>query len=453
MKKFLKTIKNIGNFFFKVINKFIVVPISKIIFFINKRFDKPGKQFENWLSRTNTLLFVSLALAVIVFIIIDMSILTYSSSSAEVLTGQDVIALYDQDNYVVEGIPESVDITLIGDKVDLYIASQSPENSVTIDLWGLKPGKHEVALSYDKYDESISYSVNPSVATVFIYEKISANKTVSVDILNQDALDERYIIDEVKITDDSAVIKGSSDKVEQVATVKALLDINNLPDYELGEKIVVSTTLKAYDQAGNVVDVEISPAKMDVEVLIDSPSKEVPLQVVPEGNVAYNMGISRLTLNSSSNVTVTLYGTSEELAGIDYIPVVVNVEGLTESAEFKVQLEKPTGVKTMSITNVTVGVELSSDITNKDIADIGITQINLGSSYGVTPVDVDSVTVKLKGETSVVESVAASDITAYVDLKGLGVGIHEVSVVVTGTDPRVEYQSSVIKIKVEIFQK
>ena len=449
----MKIIKSIYSFFSKLIDKIIVVPISKLILIINKKFDTPSRKFENWLSKSNTLLFISLAMAILTFIVIDQRILIYSESSAEVLTDQKVTVLYDEDNYVVEGVPENVDITLIGNKADLYIAKQSPTNEVVVDLWGLKPGTHKVDIKYNQISGGIKYSVNPSVATVIIYEKVAASKTLSVDLLNQDALDERYIIDEITAKEDSVTIKGASYKVDSVATVKALVDIKSLPKIVLGEKITVSAPLVAYDELGNVVDVEISPAKVDVELLIQSPSKEVPIQVIPTGNVIYNMGISNLIVNNNENTTVTIYGPTETISAIEYLPVYVNVEGLSEDTQFKVDLQKPTGVKYMSVNNVTIDVKLSSDISNINIENVGISQINLGSNYGVTPVDIDSVTVKLKGVTDIVNGITASDINVYVDLKGLGVGTHEVSIIVTGNDYRVEYLPSVLKMKVKIYEK
>lgn len=394
-------------------------------------------------------------MAIAIFVIIDQKILTYSESSAVVLSDRPVQVLYDEDNYVVEGVPKSVDITLIGNKVDLYSAKQSPTNEVTLNLWGLKPGTHRVDIKYNQAAAgSIEYSVNPSVATVIIYEKVSEMKTLTVDLLNQDALDERYIIDEVKTITDSAVIQGASYKVAQVATVKALVDVNSLPKFELGQSIKVSSVLKAYDESGNVVDVEISPAKTDVEILISSPSKEVPLQVIPQGSVIYNMGISNITINDNKDTTVTIYGPETVLASIDYIPVSINVDGLSSSTEFKVTLEKPAGVKAMSSNTATVNVTLSDDITNIDIEDVVISYINRGSdNYIVKPVDIDSVTVKIKGVTDVAKAITANDIRVYVDLKDKGVGTHEVPIVVEGNDPRVEYLSSVLKIKVRITER
>lgn len=453
MKKIKTIFKKIGLFFSKLIDKIFVVPISKLILKINEKFDKPSKKFENWLSRSNTLLFISLLIAIFTFIIIDQKILTFSESSAEVLNIQNINVLYDEDNYVVEGIPDNVDITLIGSKADLYVAKQSPTNEVVIDLWGLKPGTHKVDIQYNQLSNGIKYNINPSVATVVIYEKVLATKPLSVDLLNQDALDPRYFVEEMKSTTDTVVIKGASYKVEQVATVKALVDVKNLPNFELGEKITVSSTLRAYDKYGNVVDVEISPANTDVELKISSSSKVVPIQVVPSGKVIYNKGISNFIINNNEKTTVTIYGESSALSNIEYIPVYIDVEGLSEDTQFKVDLEKPNGVKYMDTNSAIIDVKLSNDVSNVELQDIAISQINLGSNYGVTPVDQDSVSVKLKGVSDIVKNITASDIKVYVDLKGLGVGIHDVDIIVTGNDPRVEYLSSTLKIKVQIYEK
>jgi len=451
--KIIQIIKKIYSFFSKIINKCIVMPITKLIFLINEKLSKPGKKFENWLSRTNTLLFISLVIAVTMFIVIDQKIIKFSESSAEIVKDQPVKVLYDEDNYVVEGVPEKVDITLIGNKADLYLAKQSPTQEVTVNLWGLKPGTHRVDISSDQLNHSIKYSVNPSIATVIIYEKIAETKTLTVDLLNQDSLDERYIISNVEPSANSVVIKGAKYKVDQVATVKALVDINSLPKFELNETVTISSPLKAYDESGNVVDVEISPSSVDTNIKITSPSKEVPIQVIPKGKVVYNMGISSLTINNSSKTNVRLYGSEEVLAGIDYLPVEIDVEGLTQTSEFKIELVKPNGIKSMSINSVTVKVELSSDIDNAEVSNVGIQAENLGNDYRVTPLDFDSISVKIKGVKSVIEGIDETDINAYVDLKGLGEGIHELDIIVEGKDSRVEYLPSVLKMRVRISKK
>lgn len=445
--------KKIISSFLKVLDKLIFIPISKIIYFLGPKFEKPGKLFEKMLSNTNVLLFISLVIAIVLFIVIDQKKITYSESSAEVITSRNVNVLYDKDNYVVEGIPESVDITLIGNKVDLYIAKQSPANDVTLDLWGLKEGTHSVAIKYDRIMDGIKYSVNPSFATVVIYEKANATKTLSIDLLNQDSLNQTYILKDLSTDIDSVVIKGASYKIEQVATVKALVDVKSLPKFELGKEFTVSSTLKAYDEAGNAVDVEISPAKVDVNMLISSPSKEVPIKVITKGKVILNKGISNIVINNNETTSVVIYGDEATLADIEYIPVEIDIDGLAENNQYKVELSKPTGVKYMSSTTATIDVTLSDDISNLAIEGVNISQINLSNGLGVTPVDTDNIIVNVKGVTSIVEGISAEDITAYVDLEGKDVGTYEVDVNVTGNDSRVEYQSSVLKIKVKIYKK
>ena len=182
-----KIIKVIGNFFHKIGSFFdrkVIIPITKLVVKITDKFDKSSKQFENWLSESSTLLFVSLIISIVVFIIVDQKVLLFSESSAEVLKSQPVEVIFNEEAYVVEGLPEAVDITLIGRKADLYFAKQSPSHDIVVDLTGLKPGTHKVNIKYNQALASIDYNVNPSTATVIIYPKISETRTLTYDILN-----------------------------------------------------------------------------------------------------------------------------------------------------------------------------------------------------------------------------------------------------------------------------
>lgn len=107
-----------------------------------ERFGEYSNRFEKWLTKANTLLFLSLFIAIIVFIIVDQKVLLFSENSAEILKSQPVNVVYNEEAYVVEGLPKTVDITLIGRKADLYFAKQSPSHDINVDLTGLKPGTH-----------------------------------------------------------------------------------------------------------------------------------------------------------------------------------------------------------------------------------------------------------------------------------------------------------------------
>jgi len=251
MKKFLQTIRIILKKFARFIDKYIVVPMAKFVAYVMSKSGRSGRNFENWLSKTNTLLFVSLILAIAIFIVIDQKIILFTSNSAEVLKNQPVKVIYNEEAYVIEGLPETVDITLIGSKTDLYIAKQSSAHNVTVDLSGLKPGTHKVSMDYVQNAGNIEYMVNPSVATVVIYQKVSETRTLSVDVLNQDSLDSKYVIDQVNYDTDKIVIKGAEQQLKKVVSVKALVDIKNMISTEVGTTKLQDVPLKAYDSDGN----------------------------------------------------------------------------------------------------------------------------------------------------------------------------------------------------------
>jgi YbbR domain-containing protein len=442
------------NFFkpiFSFIDKFIIIPVTKFILSISKSFGGTGKNFEKFLSKKNNLLFISLALAFVAFVVIDQKIIYYSESSAEVLTNQPVKAIYNEEAYVIEGLPDSVDITLIGNRANLYIAKQSGTNDVTVDLTDLKAGTHKVEFKYNQGVSSVDYKVNPSFATVIIYNKVSFATTMNIDVLNQDKLNNKLVIDDISVADDSVVVKGAEKQIKKVASVKALLDVNNFSSHEVGQNLIKDVPLKAYDDEGNVIDVELVPSKVDVNVKISSPTKELPIKVIPVGSVSFGKAISSINMSDSK---LTVYGSSDILDGLNYIPVEVDVNELSEDTEYKLEIQKPVGVKSMSVNNITVKVTLDN-VSDKDISNVAIETRNLGSEYKVSAVSSDDsfITVNVKGVASVINSITSDNISAYVDLAGYSEGEHEVDVKVEGTDVRVQYVSKIKKVKVKISKK
>lgn len=439
--------KKIGKF----VDKHIVVPITKLVVKFNEMFGGQGKMLENWLSKRNTLLFVSLFMAIALFIVIDQKILVFSDNSAEILRNQPINVIYNSEAYVVEGLPDTVDITLIGSKADLYIAKQAPVGEVTVDLSNLKAGQHKVEIKYTQASSSIEYKVNPSTVTVYIYPKVSDTRTVTVDLLNQDSLDSKLVVDKVSLDTDKVVIKGADYQLKKVSTVKALVDVTNIAKQEIGTYTLKDVELKAYDAEGNIVNVEVVPSKIEATLKITSPSKTVPVKIVPNGSVAFGKAISSI---SQSVNEVTVYGTSDVLASLQYIPVEISVDGIKDKTEYKVELEKPSGVRSMSATTVTTTVYLDS-VAEKDIEGVKIDVRNLADGYsaqGLSETDT-TVTVNVKGVQSVIDQITAKDISAYVDLDGLGEGEHKgITVQISGSDVRVEYSAKTKTVDIGIYK-
>ena len=443
-----KLFKAIGHF----IDKKIVLPIAKFFTGISKKFKGNGRNFEKILTMKPGMIIVSLLIALGVFFIADSKTTSLIETSAEVLYDQPISATYNEEAYVVEGLPKTVDITLVGQKRHIFLAKQSPSEGVTVDLTGLKPGQHKVTLKYSQRLKSLDYRLDPSTVTVTIYDKVSATRTLTYDVLHKDNLDSKLNIEKVELDRSEVIIKGAEQKLKKVATVKALVDVDDFANPEPGEMTLKNVQLVAYDTNGKVVDVEIVPKSVTAKVTITSPSKEVPLKIVPKGDLAFGKAIKSL---STSINNVTIYGSEESLASISSLPVEIDVTGLEKSKDYTVTLKKTTGVTDISAKTVTVKVVID-DSTVKEFQDISIATENLDTSkYKVqASSEADSkVTVVVKGSKSIIDNIDQSIIKAYVDLKDLGPGDHEVEVKVTGDDVKLTYTPKVKKVKIKISPK
>lgn len=451
-----KLLKSIRNFFKKIgrfIDKKIILPITKFFVGISNKFKGNGRSFEKIITRKPGLIIVSLIVALGVFFIADTRSTSLIETSAEVLYDQPISATYNEEAYVVEGLPETVDITLIGRKSDVYLAKQLPTNDITVDLTGLEPGVHKVNLKYKKALSSVEYKLDPSVATIVIYEKVSEEKEVNYEVINKDKIDSKLMVEDVTLGAERVYVKGNEATVNKVASVKALIDLENLVNPEVGEQQLKDVKLVAYDSNGKTVDVEIVPSKIDATVKITSPQKEVPIRVIPNNydKIVFGKAISNITPDVTS---VTIYGESSRLEDITYIPVYVDVSGLNEDKEFSITIQRPSGVRAISETSVNVKVTLGDETTD-EVDDVYLEYENLGEGLSAQTVGENSnrVTISVKGVQSVLSGLDPTTIKAYIDLKGLGVGEHEVPVQVTGSDARVKYSSQTTRITVRITER
>lgn len=447
--------KKIGRALFKlfsaiygVIDKIIITPVAKVLMIFSKLLKSNNKPIDRLLNNKLVLITISLILAFTAYYLVDGTTEIMLNSSAEILYKQKVTALYNEEAYVVEGLPESVDIILIGRRADLYLAKQYPTEEVVADLRDLKPGSHKVSLKYSGSVSSVEYKLDPSSATVMIYEKVSESRTIYKEILNENKLNSKYTISSISFSREDAYIKGAEYKLKEVAIVKALVDVSEIANRNIGTTTLKDIPLVAYNSKGEKLDVEIVPGTIDATIEIKSPKKEVPLKVIPEGNVVFGKAIGNISL---SETKATIYGDEESLANITYLPVKINVEGISSTTDYNVNIAKPSGIKEISVNTVKVKVTLD-EIKEKTIENVSIATKNL--SEGLTAQAASSsdsaIDVIVKGSQTNLKAVTNDNITAYVDLQGLGVGSHTIDVKVTGDDLKLTYEPKTTKVTIVI---
>lgn len=436
---------------YRWVDKHIVTPITKFIILITDKLSGKTGKFERWITRRSTLVFISLILALAVFIYVDNESNILIDSSAEVLYDQEVEVTYNAEAYVIEGLPDKVDVTLIGRRIDLYLAKQLSTGKVGADLSGLGEGVHKVTLNYESPIGSVSYKMDPSTVNITIYQKVSKTMNLTTDIINKDKLDSKLSISDVTLDQTEVIIKGAEHTLEKVANVKALVDVSKIIDPTVGVVSLENVKLVAYDSDGNVVDVEIVPNNVTATISIESPSKEVPIKVVPTGEVEFGKAIDSISCDITK---VTVYGTQEALDSLEYIPINVDVSGLSSDKDYTVVISKPNGVSDISETIATVSVKLGIEV-SMEIEDVYIETTNLDSNYKAVAIGENSskTTVVVKGTENVLKSIDSSNIKAVVDLSKYGEGDYEIEVKVTGDDVRATYDPKTTKIKIRISKK
>ncbi|MEG2457885.1 MAG: CdaR family protein [Bacilli bacterium] len=456
MKKIKKILTKIGKFFSKIFSscyKFfdtiLITPISKVVYFITDKFSGKSISIERFLNKPHTLLYISLIFAFLVFLGVDKRVINLTQTEALVLSQQKVNVEYNEEAFVVEGVPSTVDIVLMGRKSDLYLAGQLGEHKVSLDLTSSGVGTHKVNLKYNNPINTLNYKLDPSSVTVVIYPKVSEVRTLTIDILNTDKLKDTLVVSNVKLSKNEVIIKSHQDKLNKVASVKALVDVNSINAKEAGSYSLENVKLVAYDENGTEIKgIEIVPGQISANITIASPSKSVPIKVVPVGEISTGSAIGTIETSISK---VTIYGDEAILSQINFIEVEIDVSNLSANKTYQKAINKPSGIRAMSDTTITINVKIQNQI-SKDFEKINIEFEGLApglKAYGLSQNDT-MITVTVKGVSSVIDGLELADIRAYVDLKGLKTGEHEIPVYVTGKDLKLTYTSKVQKVKIKI---
>lgn len=451
-KKLFKIIYVILESIYKLIDKIIIMPISRLVYNITKVSKSKNVDLNKYLSKPNFLIYLSLILALIAFLLIDNKVVNLVENEAEIIKNIPVNIIYNEEAFVVENVPEEVDITITGRKSDIYLAKQLGDFRVELDLSKYtEPGTYKVKFTYSKSIESVNYNLDPSYVTVTIKDKVSEVHSVTYDLINDD-LDGKLSVNKVTLDSNEVIIKGSQDVLDKIASVKALVDVTDGKYDSAGTYEISNIPLVAYDKKGKIVEnVEIVPSTLSGTVELKSYKQSVPLNITTTGKLVSGRAIASLTINNASSFTVDIYGEEDDIKKITSVPVDINIDGLGKESTktYNVTINKPNGVRYISTKNVTINVTFGDEEQKTiDIHDIGFKDGSIPDGYTANIISNSATSVQVKGVKSNISNITESDINAYVDLSGLGEGTHEVEVKIDNNNPLVSYVvSSTITIK------
>ena len=150
-----------------------------------------------------------------------------------------------QDDYDVVGLPETVNVALVGPSLDIYSAKIAKNYKIIADFSSLGEGDHTIELKSEGFPTNLQVMIVPQTVSVKITQKYTETFELGYDFINEDKMDSKYSVSVESMEHQQVEIRGSQDVIGKINTVKANIDLSGInKSFEQDAKIY------AYDRSG-----------------------------------------------------------------------------------------------------------------------------------------------------------------------------------------------------------
>jgi YbbR domain-containing protein len=265
---------------------------------------------------------------------------------------------YDNENLVVTGVPETVNITIEGPINLVQTTKMLKDFSLIVDLRTLTMGRHQVSIQSENISEKLDVRIDPAMVNVLIEEKITETFKVEPEF-NKRLLAEDFQVANIDVVPSTIEVTGAKSIIESISFVKATVVGEN----GIRESFERQAKIRVLDRDLNKLDVSIVPETVTVKVEVVENSKEVPIVLKLTGTPPDNVTIDSV---ASASEKMTIFGPSKVLDTIDAVTVDVDVTKVKESQTMEVNIPKPKGVSEISLSKIKVDVEATVEEPDPD---------------------------------------------------------------------------------------
>ncbi|HDX9591263.1 TPA: YbbR-like domain-containing protein [Bacillus pseudomycoides] len=366
--------------------------------------------------------------------------------TTETISGVPVSAYYDEDKYIVSGIPEKVSVTLEGQNNVVAAAKVKRQFEVFVNLRGYTPGTYEIPLKYSGVPNNLHLKVQPAKIQVTIQKKEVKSFPVEVKYLNENQVQKGTVIDKPIVKPGTVEVAGTTEQLSQIALVRAYVDLKGVNKTVTKEAKVV-----LYDKDGNQLDLKTGSSTVNVTVPVSSPEKTVSLGVTKKGSLQEGITVTSIKVEPSE---VEIYGSKDVLDNITSLEgIEVDLSKITESTTFDASVSLPKGVTKSDPSQVKVTVEVQKQ-QRKTITDIPL-QVN-GLSDLLTMKFSDpqngKISIDVSGDAGIIEKISADQIKASINVGNMSAGTHDVPIQISGLS-NVTLELKQKNAKVELAKK
>ncbi|WP_404406835.1 YbbR-like domain-containing protein [Jeotgalibacillus malaysiensis] len=391
-----------------------------------------------------------------------------SQNDVEVIESVPVDTIYNEEELVVTGVPNTVDVTIEGPTQFVTRTNAVRDFRVFINLADLELGTHEVELQPEGFSSQLTVTISPAVATVTIDERITEEFAVDAEF-NQSIIPEGYELQGIESDPETVQVTGARNVIESIRYVRATVDIEG----QVEDEQTIESTVQVLNANLDKLPVAVEPQTVDLNVTVSQPSKEVTLVPVTSGTPADGFELDSIELTTE---TVTIYGPTDTIDNINEIEVPFDLSGVSnDGSRIEVPIPVPEGVTSLSSETVAGVISLTesaagegaaaedeseetaetpspeeeeepaedtdnaSNDNNESTEELTLSALpvemrNIGDELQTTFLSPASgeLNLRVTGEPETLEELSKDDVSLFVDAEGLEEGEHEMEVQIEG---------------------
>ncbi|MDT2760110.1 CdaR family protein [Enterococcus xiangfangensis] len=267
---------------------------------------------------------ISLLFSLILFFNVNSQsfsrLISSETNYEEALQNVPINVLYDSDEYFVHGFSSTVSVKLSGaNRIQLNreVDPDTRNFSVVADLTKLSTGTHEVRLKTKNLSSSLFATIEPETISVTIEKKVTKQFDVS-PILSSTTNNTGLEIGQMSVEPTKVSITTGEDTMKEIDRVVASVDSSKLT----ADQKSVRTSVQALNASGESLPIQSDPQNVTINLEIQTPSKEVSLYPIQEGELPSTIESVKITLNRSK---ATITGAESVIDQIDSIGIPVDV--------------------------------------------------------------------------------------------------------------------------------
>lgn len=253
-------------------------------------------------------------------------------------------------NYIVEDAPPFVRVTLSGPR-DTIISMKNDVLKAYIDASGVGVGNNNVSIRFNPPAGMNVVEIRPENVTLTVDEY--AEKTLPVEIVTIGKFPDTIALKSVTVIPKEVTISGRKQQVMNATRV--IMKVNAEGQTKNFSSV---SPLEAWDNAGNVLDVNINPAQgqAQYEITLLRKDKAVPINVPLVGQVPFGYEVKGIVV---SPVQLTISGREEVVDSVTDIKTEpIDISNATATIEGAYNLVLPNGI-TSKVTTVRVKIEIA----------------------------------------------------------------------------------------------